>query len=729
MRKSMFAVLPALLVLTAAFAQQQPETVAQTQPKPAAKLALDDASASQARLPVKRVVLYKNGVGYFEHTARVHGTQELGIDFTTAQLNDVIKSLTVVDLGEGHVSGVRYNSVASLNDRLKNLRLPLGEVTTQADFLGALRGVPVEVRSGGVNASGKVLSIENVKRQTGKGDQVVEVTQLSLVTEGGELRTFELGPTTSVRIIDHDASREVGRYLNLIGSANGRDLRHVTISATGTGDRDIFVSYISEVPVWKSTYRILLPSKPGEKALLQGWAIVDNTGGDDWKDVHLSLVAGSPQSFVQQISQPYYARRPELPLPQFAMLTPQTHEGTMGAGEGTGVGGGVIGVVGGVPGGMPATPPPPPPSPPQAAPRESAPSIGVAQVSGLSMTGRSYMNSVLAQRQHAEAEGKEIGELFEYDLNQKVTIDRNQSALVPIIQSHIDAEKVTLWNEDTDAALRALWITNSSGETLDSGTFNISEADTFAGEGVLDAVRQGEKRLISYAADPAVRVAADEDSSEKPVSHVVIAKGVMVMTREQRATKKYAIHNSDKSPRQVIIEHPAREGWKLAGGAKPEETSASFHRFRVPVEAGKTAELRVEEFHPLDTRVELTDLSSDEITLLVDQKRLTPALDQAFRKILGQKNQISSLDAEMKTRQQEIDSIAGDQGRIRENMKALKGSAEEKTLLQRYTQQLNTQEDRLATLRSENAGLKAKRQQAEKDLDQMLQTLTLDETF
>src|SRR5256885_8263818 len=149
------------------------------------------------------------------------------------------------------------------------------------------------------------------------------------MTDLGDMRNFDLGPAVSVRLAERDLSDEVGRYLNLIGSSRARDLRRMTISATGSGERNIFVSYISEVPVWKSTYRIILPDKPNDKPLLQGWAIVDNTIGEDWKDVQLSLVAGAPQSFIQDISQPLYARRPEIALPESAMLTPQTHEGTM----------------------------------------------------------------------------------------------------------------------------------------------------------------------------------------------------------------------------------------------------------------------------------------------------------------------------------------------------------------------------------------------------------------
>ncbi len=144
------------------------------------------------------------------------------------------------------------------------------------------------------------------------------------------MRSFDLGPGTSVRIADRELADEVNRYLNLIGSAKAVDLCRLTISA-GTGEREIFVSYIGEVPVWKSTYRILLDPEHRDKPLVQGWAVVDNTIGEDWKDVQLSLVAGAPQSFVQNISQPMYVRRPEVPLPQSAMLTPQTHESAMNA--------------------------------------------------------------------------------------------------------------------------------------------------------------------------------------------------------------------------------------------------------------------------------------------------------------------------------------------------------------------------------------------------------------
>src|SRR5258708_23703387 len=243
---------------SAAFSQSQTKTEGIKASKPAAQISVSDDSRW---LPVKRVVLYKNGVGYFEHSARVHGNQELAIDFTTAQLNDVLKSLTVVDLGDGRISGVRYNSIAPLDERLKALRLPFGEQVSRTDFLSALRGARVDVISKGETASGRLLSVEQEDRTTDSGT-TYHATEFSIVTDSGEMRNFELSPTVSVRLAERDLTDEVGRYLNLVGSSRARDLRRMTISATGNGDRDLFVSYISEVPVWKSTYRIILTEKP-----------------------------------------------------------------------------------------------------------------------------------------------------------------------------------------------------------------------------------------------------------------------------------------------------------------------------------------------------------------------------------------------------------------------------------------------------------------------------------
>ena len=261
-----------------------------------------------ARLPVRRVVLYKSGVGYFEHLGRVRGDQAVSIDLTSGQLDDVLKSLTTADLGNGRVTGITFNSSAPLEQRLRMLGLPLGASTSPADLLNALRGARVEVQAGGAAVVGRILSLEERQRSA---DGATETRQeLTIVTDAGIVRTFTLGPAIGIRLAEAEMRGELSQYLDLVGSTRARDVRRLRIGTTGSGVRDLLVSYVSEVPVWKSTYRLVIPSGGNRAPFLQGWAIVDNTLGEDWTDVELSLVAGAPQSFVQQVSQPLYTRDP-----------------------------------------------------------------------------------------------------------------------------------------------------------------------------------------------------------------------------------------------------------------------------------------------------------------------------------------------------------------------------------------------------------------------------------
>ncbi len=255
------------------------------------------------------------------------------------------------------------------------------------------------------------------------------------------------------------------------------------------------------------------------------------------------------------------------------------------------------------------------------------------------------------------------------------------------------------------------------------------EDNAFSGEGLIDPLKPAERRLLSYAVDQAVRVKYDADENTLPVTHIKIAKGVMIETREQRDHATYTIRNSDTQSRDVIIEHPLREGWKLASEAKPEETSASFYRFRVKVPANQTAELKLDEVEPLESTIALSSITDDQIKLLFTEKAIKPEVEQALRKSIQQKNEIAALDQQIQTRESQISQINQDQQRLRENMKALKGSEEEKALLQRYTRQLNDQEDRLDAVHAEIAKLELGRTGKRQQLDTMLQELALDENI
>jgi hypothetical protein len=685
---------------------------------------------SASRLPVTRVVLYKNGVGYFEHAGRVRDSQDVNVDFTTAQLNDVLKSLTVLDLGKGRITGVSYNSNAPLERRLGSLHLPVGENPTTAQFLDALRGARLEVRSGSETASGRLLSIDEREIPI-KGDQKVTVDQISIISDSGEVRVFDLNPSTSVRVAEKDVNDEVGKYLSLVASTRDQDVRRMTISTAGEGERNLMVSYISEVPVWKSTYRIVIPNEG--KPLLQGWAIVDNTVGEDWKNVELSLVAGAPQSFVQELSQPYYTRRPVVPLPENAMISPQTHEATMedanappppvASPRSGGIVGGVIGATAGKL-----------PQMSMAGPVRSGTGGGVG--GGMYRPDPGKTKQWLSEDvDHLEsatttAQTRDLGDLFEYKLQDHVTIRKNQSALVPILQARIDAEKVSVWNPSQSSVLRALWVDNTSALTLDGGSFNVLEGDAFAGEGLMDPIKPGEKRLLSYAADLGLLVDAKQRAENQRVTKVIIAHGSMMQSTQEREEHTYIIRNRDTAARTVVIEHPARPGWKLTDDdAKPAESTASFHRFRLSVDSKKTETLLVKEYRPIINNYLLSNVTDDQIKYFVAQKMINQEIDQALRKVISQKSNIAALDAEVAARKSKISSISEDQQRVRENMKALKGSVEEKALVARYVRELNEQEDHVQSLHREMADLQQKREAAQKTLNDMIESLQMEVTL
>jgi hypothetical protein len=820
-----------LLLCLGLFAQNAPKPLVKA-PKPDAPPELkEDSSRSVAKLPVRRVVLYKNGVGYFEHLGQVRGNQGVHIDFTSAQLNDVLKSLTVLDLNGGRITGVDYNSEAPLARRLATLRLALGERPTVAEFLGSLRGARLEVRSGsGPALSGRLLSVERKTRAGGNAGWTVETDEISLITDGGEVRTVDLNSATSVRIVEKDLQLEVGRYLGLIASSRDQDVRRMEISTTGTGERSLYVSYISEVPIWKTTYRIVLSSKAEKKPLLQGWAIVDNTVGEDWDGVELSLVAGAPHSFIQQLSEPFYGRRPVVALPESVQLSPQTHAAMLTRGNGRLVGtvtdpmGATIAgadvkllddknnviaqtttdgngqytfadvkgeqfrveieeagfkkaVTTGVnivPGEnrlnsqlqVGAT------AETVMVQAESVDSLNTtsssitstgfanklpvanrSHVSNLSMNGRnfvplaapppgvagtaggmaggSFSAGLEAARAGGEAgaNGEELGDLFEYKLKDRVTLKRNQSGLVPIVQTEIEAEKVSLWSNAGGAGrpLRGLWLKNSSALTLDGGSFSVLENEVFAGEGITDPIKPGEHRLISYATDLGLVVEAAKNGQPQHVSRVKISKGILTQISELRERTVYTARNQSDTARTLVIEHAARPEWQLVKNTKePDEKAPGVYRFRVEIAPKATSSLPVEEVRNLTTTYQLSTLNDDQVALFVRQGAVTPEMTEAFKKIAALKASVAKLEEEMENRQKDIDRIVEDQVRLRENMKALRGSAEEKALLQRYTRQLDDQENQLDTLRKNIKSTEAQRDAVNDQLEKLIDGLDIE---
>ncbi len=666
-------------------------------------------------LPVRKVVLYKNGIGYFEHLGQVKGAQDVEITLPSSQLNDVLKSLTVIDLGRGQVSGVTYDSAAPLDRRLAELPIDLSSSRGLVDFLNQIRGTDVEIRAPGGTVTGRLMGAELRTRATGPG-ATSQYVQVSVYSGGAEVKLVELESVGALRITDANLASDIGRYFELLSSAKQRDVRRLRIATTGSGDRQLYVSYTSEAPIWKTTYRVVLD--PKQKPLLQGWAIVDNTTPMDWDNVELSLVAGAPVSFVQNLSQPLYARRPVVPLPEGFQVTPQTHEATLeGAEEEVGA----------------AAPPPPAAAPElldkdEARRNRAAKAAAVSEMAINTGVAGGRIGELMRETKPEGARGQALGEQFEYSLRQPVTIRRNQSALLPIIHTEVEGEKVTLFNESSgqQRPWLAVWLKNSSGLTLDAGSFTVIDTNAFAGEGLTTTINPGESRLLSYALDLGVEVATNRDTDRERVERVEIVKGLMRLYRKVVEKKTYTIRNNDAKARTVVVEHPVRAGWTLIETAQPAESSANYHRFKVEAKPKATTELTVREENPQETVYGLANITPEQITLWVRQKAIDAEIETALKRILAKKNEIDDFNKKVAVLEAEQNEIFRDQERLRDNMNRLGGTPEEAKLRLRYVGQLEQQETRIGALRAERAKLEDARAAAQKELDAMLQSLSFD---
>ena len=751
-----------LLAITLTATAQQPaaKSVAKAIAKPAGAHA--EPSVASIELPVTRVSLYKNGVGFFEHAGKVTGDQSVTIDFTTAQLNDVLQSLTAVDLNGGRIAGAGYNSTTPLEQQLKALPLALGEDATAVDFYNAIRGARVEVRTGTATITGRLLNIEEVNTPEGDNKPALEKRLITVIGDGSEVRTVELTPATSVTLLDTDLHKDVTRYLELMASTRNQGLRHLTLQDNGTGTRQLNVSYLSEVPIWKSTYRILFTEpKAGtaattQTATLQGWSVVDNTTGADWINVQLSLIAGAPQSFIQPLSVPYYSRRPQIGLPQEAQLTPQTHEsgeavaqakaapaaGVAGMSMGSGMGGGIgAGSAGGV-----------------------ATRISSGVAGGIyGGTGQNNLNSNYVEgmplSMNGGANGSTLGgtienelytnlpvssvtpntttsafdDYFAYNLTEPITIRKNESALVPILQTRIYAERVTLWSQRQPTPLRALWITNTSKLTLDRGSFSIVEDGNFGGEGLLDPIHPDEKRLLSYAVDQAVRVSTENLHSNSHSTSVTASKGVLMLHSMQTAEITYVVHNAASDGRTVVIEHPIRQGFDLDNGnadnkdPKPEETTPTVYRFRVAAAAGETARLHVGEHHQNSISYQLTNFNDNLLTIILNQTGNSEKIKQALQPILDARRHVADMQAAVDKVNAQMNTLRSDEDRQRANVTAL--ATADKASRDRFVRDLNATEDQIAVAQKEQNTAQANLQAAKDDLANKIASLQIDQTL
>lgn len=706
-----------------------PTLYAQSRTPRRARVTTESTSAQSIGqlLPVRRVVLYSNGVAYFERRGRVRGRAEISLSFKQSQVDDVLKSMIVLDLGRGRIGAVSYNSSAPVSARLAEIPFSIESGTENSDSPGAggmsavlkqLQGARVAVTTTTRSSTGAVINVEDRKSQIDANKPPVVTHSLVIASETGEISAFDLDEVRSIKVLDEGARKDLNDFAAATALARRRDAKTIVVTSEGEGEREMVVSYTVAAPIWKTTYRVVIDSSG--KPFFQGWAIVDNVGEEDWTDVGLSLVSGTPVSFIQHIQQPLYRYRPVIPIPEHLNLEPQLYESGVGYGRGTGGGGVGVGSGGGVGSGSGA---------------------GIGPGSGYSAGGvppprapgpvTSLSDAIADEESGVEAlaEGNQVGDLFEYRIDQPMTVRRDRSALIPILQTRLEGERISIFNESAGQSrpMSGIQLKNTSQLTFEGGSMTVIDGDAYAGEALIERLKPGEERFISFALDLGTLVTIDSDNDRQPAFLVRAVNGVIQAHYYNTEQKTYTVTNQTDQPRVVYVEHPRRDKWKLSNdAATPEETTENYYRFRVEVGPHETRELEVVERQALMDSYTLSNLRSTDLELFVSKRYIDEETRTALAGILDIKSQIAELDQKLTDINREASEISSDQGRLRENIKALKETAEAKQLIERYVTKANDQETRIEQIASERKSISAERAQFQSALDKAIRALAFD---
>ena len=665
--------------------------------------------AAANTLPIRRVILYSNGVAYIERRGMITGNAEVNLSFKQSQVDDVLKSMLVLDLGRGKIGAVSYNS--SMPASARTAEIPFSVDAESGDegsggiseVLSQMQGAKVLVASNKGTASGSILTVEKRAIPAEKDRPASTAHFLVIASETGEISSFDLAEVRSVKLLDEGTKRDLNEFANATASTRRKDAKTITVTSEGTGQREMVVSYTISAPIWKTTYRVVLDNEG--KPFFQGWAIVDNVSDEDWSNVQLSLVSGSPVSFIQNLQKPLYRYRPIIPIPDDLNLNPQIYDAESGSGEGYGSGYGSGSGAGSAP-----------------------PPNTTVDVSSDASMGNNFMkvetsiSDALINQQSGvttAATGSELGDLFEYRIENAVTVPRNRSALIPIVQTKMEGERVSIYNELTrkDRPMGGMMLTNTTPLTFEGGSLTVLDRDAYAGEALMERLKPKERRLISFALDLGTRIYTDEESDTRPAQLIKVVDGVFQVHYFRNEKKTYHLTNQTDREKVIYIEHPIRKGWGLSDDTqKPDIATEKFYRFRVTLKPFEKIDLPVIERQGLMDSYGLLAITRDQLNLFITRRYIDDATRAKLEKLIDLRSQINQMNVKLKAFEDEVARIEADQKRLRENIESLAKTVEAKTLIARYIAKAGEQETRIEEMEKERKTIIADKENLEVQL-------------
>jgi hypothetical protein len=611
-------------------------------------------------------------------------------------------------LNQGKIGAVSYNSSAPASARTAEIPFSVDAKSGEdgggiSEVLSQMQGARVLVSSLKGNASGSILTVEKRALPAEKDKPATNAHFLVIASDTGEISSFDLADVRSVKLLDEGTKRDLNEFANATASTRRRDAKTITVTSEGTGQREMVVSYTIAAPIWKTTYRVVLDDTG--KPFFQGWAIVDNVSDEDWRDVQLSLVSGSPVSFIQNLQKPLYRYRPVIPIPDDLNLDPQVYDadggGTgYGSGEGNGSGSGSGSGYG---------------------PGVNATRVDVSATNNYTGVETKISDALVNEQGGIQtaATGSELGDLFEYKISNPVTVSRNRSALIPIVQTKMEGERVSIYNESAraDRPMGGMMLTNTTPLTFEGGSLTVLDRDAYAGEALMERLKPKEQRLISFALDLGTRVSTESVGDQRPVQLIKVVDGTFQVHYFKTEKKTYRLANQTDREKVIYLEHPVRKGWGISDETqKPDIITDRYYRFRVTLAPFAKVELPVVERQGLMDSYSLYAINREQLELFIARRYIDDATRARLEKLIDLRSRINQSGAKLEAFDNEVERIEADQKRLRENIESLTKTAEAKALIARYIAKAGEQETRLEEMEKERKQITADKEVLEREL-------------
>lgn len=658
----------------------------------AAALATPEAAAQQD-LPISSVTLYRSGVGSFERSGLIEDTTTVRLDASAEQIDDLLKSLVVLDLDGGRVGPVTYTADEPVARLLEALGVSSASELSLNRILAGFKGAEVRVEATGREPIfGRILGVDVISTSDERNATTTR-SRVSLLTAVG-IVTVHDDEIRSIAFQDDQLRADFQALLAALAEQRTEQSRSLDIELQGTGERRVRAIYTQEAPVWKTSYRVIIPEAETGTLQLQGWAIVENTTDSDWNDISLSLVAGRPVGFTMPLSEPLYAPRPEVPVPVESAARPKTYA----AGRS---------------------------DTPAAAAPALADELGVrgqAVMRRRSLGGGALeATSDLAFAEAAEssfaaaASADETGEVFFYRVSDPVTVGRRQSAMIPILTEAIEGRRVSITSpsDGIDHPMRGIELTNSSSVKLMPGPVSVYDGAAFAGDAQIGYVGAGDDRMLSFGVDLDVGIERQTQNRRERIEQISIRDGVAIKRVFNQIVDRVAIDNRDqKRGRTLIVEVPAYEGWELDSETPLYESAPGLHRFAVDVEAAQSTTVTTTQSRTSSTQIALASFTLQQMIRYNRTGSVSDDVLAAFRGYAERQGSVNDLQKRLGDLDAESNRLAQDQERIRRLLGSLN---RQDALHARYLKTLAEHEDRLDAIRAERIESQAElgRRQAE----------------